>query len=157
MKFKLGWEFLSFQRANHCNAIIFCPPRFFMRVFVILYWNFYISFLFSDFSKIRKGSASDIGSISSLTPSVIHSPTKGQSFSPTGTPLNSPEHSRPHSPTRKNSPPTLEDNPGYVLGFFARYALPKYCLGGWKCRLCYFLTSFLLIMDPLADSSNLYW
>jgi len=73
----------------------------------------------SDFSKIRTGSASDIGSISSLTPSVIHSPTKGQSFSPTGTPLNSPEHSRPHSPTRKNSPPTMEDNPGYVLGFFA--------------------------------------
>ena len=77
-------------------------------------------FFLSDFSKIRTGSASDIGSISSLTPSVVHSPTKGQTFSPTGTPLNSPEHSRPHSPTRKNSPPTLEDNPGYVLGFFAR-------------------------------------
>ena len=89
-----------------------------MCVFVILP---ILYIFFSDFSKIRTGSASDIGSISSLTPSVIHSPTKGQSFSPTGTPLNSPEHSRPHSPTRKNSPPTLEDNPGYVLGFFARY------------------------------------
>ena len=85
-----------------------------------LHGNENFMLLLSDFSKIRTGSASDIGSISSLTPSVIHSPTKGQSFSPTGTPLNSPEHSRPHSPTRKNSPPTLEDNPGYVLGFFAR-------------------------------------
>jgi len=73
----------------------------------------------SDFQKIRTSSVSDVGSISSLTPSVIHSPIKGKTFSPTGTPLNSPDGSRPSSPTRKNSTKNLEDNPGFVLGFFA--------------------------------------
>ena len=35
-------------------------------------------------------SRSDVASISSLTPSVMHSPNKDKTFSPTGTPLNSP-------------------------------------------------------------------
>ena len=62
----------------------------------------------------RTGSVSDVASICSLTPSVIHSPTDlGKSFSPTGTPLNSPDGSRSASPVRSDA------NPGFVLGFFA--------------------------------------
>ena len=66
---------------------------------------------------LRSGSSrgsSDVASICSLTPSVMHSPKDiSKSFSPTGTPLNSPI--RPSSPTRE----TDADNPGFVLGFFA--------------------------------------
>ena len=65
---------------------------------------------------LRSGSrgSSDVASICSLTPSVMHSPKDiSKSFSPTGTPLNSPM--RPSSPTRE----TDADNPGFVLGFFA--------------------------------------
>ena len=58
--------------------------------------------------------SSEVASICSLTPSVMHSPKDiSKSFSPTGTPLNSPI--RPSSPTRE----TDADNPGFVLGFFA--------------------------------------
>ena len=59
--------------------------------------------------------SSEIASISSLTPSVMHSPDKDKSFSPTGTPLNSPIHSRSASPERERD----TSEPGMVLGFFA--------------------------------------
>ena len=71
----------------------------------------------SDLSRIyRSGSVSEVASVSSLTPSVVHTPDKTKSFSPTGTPLNSPTGSRSGSPTRKQA---SDDNPGFVLGFFA--------------------------------------
>jgi hypothetical protein len=77
----------------------------------------------SDISRIsRYGSVSEVASICSLTPSVIHSPNKDKNFSPTGTPLNSPARSKPgsrtESPSRRGSEVAL-DNPGFVLGFFA--------------------------------------
>ena len=73
----------------------------------------------TDVSRLpRSGSVSEVASVSSLTPSVIHSPNDAKkSFSPTGTPLNSPDGSRPGSPTRNANPD--DSNPGFVLGFFA--------------------------------------
>ena len=46
----------------------------------------------TDLKTLRNSgiSRSDVASISSLTPSVMHSPNKDKTFSPTGTPLNSP-------------------------------------------------------------------